>query len=166
MARAQATDYFHSFKFRVLAGSVNGGATPVFTGGFNSVSIPEYSVEAVEYKEGIWTFKRKFPGDVTVSDVTMTRGVVRGDTQLYSWILAAIHGQEYRADIVIHQFHRVDIVGSAVDYTNIVAKRTITLQEAIPIRVKLGADLDSVTSDISIEEIDIALEQFTLVNGT
>lgn len=157
MARAQSTDMYHVFKFHV----VDSENRLDRLAGFTSVTMPEMNLEAVEYKEGIWTYRRKYPGDVTINDMTLTRGAVKQGSKFYSWIKDAIEGNKYRLDMKIYHYHRDDIQG-LTNYINAKPSRIINIFEAFPIRVKPGADFDSMTSEVSIEEIDIALERFTV----
>lgn len=154
MARATSSDPFSINRFHVTdSGGALGAAS------FNSVSMPEINVEMVEYKEGTELYRRKFPGETTFSPVTMTRGVVKNNSALLQWILAASQNKAYRTDITIKVFHRDDVSG-LVDYKTSTPERSITLKEALPTRVKLGGDLDSMASEIMIEEVDVEYESF------
>lgn len=163
MPRAQSTDFFHAMRFHVTTTGRGGtGASPLGAqGGFTTCVMPEHTIELVEYKEGTYVYRRKYPGDTTVSDITLTRGVVKAGTELFAWILATTFGNEYRVDMTIRQFHRDDVVGLS-DYTNAKPSRTIDCYECFPIRVKPGSDFDSQSSEISLQEIDIAVERFTI----
>lgn len=162
MARAQATDYFHVFKFqmKVVTGGIAGASDIV--GGFTNITIPEVSTENVEYKEGIWLYRRKFMGDPTFSDITATQGVVKGNTAFFDWIFAAYTGQEYRIDLQILQFHRDDVSG-LIDYTNAQASRIYNCFECIPLRVKPSSDLDAQSSEVALAELDIQIERMEIV---
>lgn len=156
MARATSSDPFSVNRFHVTdTNSLLGSA------GFNSVTMPEISVEMVEYKEGTELYRRKFAGETTFQAVTMTRGVVKGNTSLLEWILAASQNKAYRTDITIKVFHRDDVSG-LVNYTTAAPERIITLKDAFPTRVKLGTDLDAMASEVMIEEIDVEYESFIL----
>jgi len=194
-SRAAATDPLHNFRFhaKMVAGSPVAGIPgakaddvlqPPENGagfiagseggeaGFQSITLPDVSDEVAEYREGNRTYTKKFPGVPSVTDTTFQRGVARYDSAFYSWLLAAIEGDEYRADVVIYHVQRpkrsVDIVGGAGGHMTMAAnelavtdantKRYI-LREAFPMRVKLAGDLDSAASDISISEMDVALER-------
>lgn len=157
MARAQSTDFYHVFKFHVVDSENRLNRLA----GFNSVSSPELTLEAVEYKEGIWTYRRKFPGDVTISDITMTRGVAKQGTFFYDWIRDAVEGNKYRVDFKIYHFHRDDVQG-LTNYINAKPSRVINIFEAFPIRIKPGTDFEASTSEVAIEELDIAIERFTI----
>lgn len=161
MARAQSTDFYHAMKFhmKVMTAGVNGASNIGVQGGFTNLTMPEVTTEVVEYKEGVYLYRRKFPGDATFSDVSASRGVTKKNTDFYKWIRAGYLGQEYRADIQIRQFHREEVT-NLNDYTGIQPKRVINIFEAMASRVKPGSDFDSQASDVSIEEIDIAYEYF------
>jgi len=171
MARAQNTDFLHSMRFHVTATTADSGtpldnSTKSPTAGFMSVSTPEATVEAVEYREGLYNFPRKFPGNTTVSDVTMQKGVARGDSTFWTWLKVVIAGTgEYRADLEIKHFDRRVLnatLSQNAGTTFATPARTYTLKEAFPIRHKVAADLDASTSDISIMELDVAYEYFEI----
>lgn len=165
MARAQTTDFYHAMKYhaRVVSTGVTGAANLGNQGGFNTMTMPEATVESVEYKEGIYLYRRKFPGDVTFSDITFTRGVAKKNTDLYTWVRNGYLGKEYRVDLQIRHFHREE-TADLNDYTNIQPKRVINIFDAFAIRVKPGSDFDAQSSDVSIEEVDVVLERFELVD--
>ena len=150
MARAQSSDFLQNFRYLVTATAFPGGGDPLQAeGGFNSVTIPDITVEIAEYREGIFTFTRKFPGIPAFTDVTLTKGVVRGDTKFFDWIQRCIGDTEYRTDVLIYHFHRDDRVNPAKVYR---------LNEAFATRTKLAGDLDATSSDVSISEMDISFE--------
>ena len=166
MARAQALDPFHAFRFQVKVSNKQYGANPFgpASAGFNSVTLPTMSLESVEYKEGVMVFRRKFPGDVTVDDVTMSRGVTTNGSEFFTWMSATKSGAEYRVDLDIHQMHRTDVAGQA-DFTAVTGSRVIKLKECFPISVKVGSDMDSQSSEISLQELTVACESFEVANS-
>lgn len=178
MARVQASDFLHSMRFHVTA--TRAAITPATgdnplamsgapSAGFMSVSTPEATTEAVEYREGIFNFPRKFPGNTTVSDCSMQKGVARADGAFWAWLKTVIAGpaagatKEYRADLEILHFDRSALKGTLTELDlKAVAARTYTLKNAFPTRHKVAADLDASSSDISIMELDVAYESFTV----
>lgn len=178
MARAQATDPLHNFRFHVRAGRVGGGdplqpsgtaegfnISTMGEAGFQSVTTPEYQVESVDYREGLMTYTQKYPGIPTTNELTMMRGVARYDTAFYRWVLDAIEGRQYRADLTI--FHalregRSSPFSPGDDFAPARSKQYQVLN-AFPIRVKPAADMDSSASDVSLAEVDVAYEQFNVV---
>lgn len=174
MARGVATDFIHSMRYQVVIADPN-VATFSPSGradaGFTTVTTPEATIEAVEYKEGTFVYTRKYPGNPTVSDISLSRGVARADSTFWDWLRRVIEGSgEYRADIDINHFHREDALlrardqtGTEGNFTNInldTPARIYHVKEAFPIRHKVAGDLDATASEISIMEIDLAYEHF------
>lgn len=179
MARAMQTDFLQSMRFHVDAIGVGGTQRLVVPGrpqaGFSQVSTPELSSDSVEYKEGNMVYVLKQPGMPQISDISMSRGVTRGDSSFWEWMRVVVEGSgEYRADLEIKQFHRdTSLVrtqpanGSQPNLTNIntdVPAMIIHARECFPIRVKPAADFDATASEISLAEIDISIETFELEN--
>jgi len=172
MARAQSTDFLQNFRFQV---EVDAGAPDYIKrtfsaphGGFRTCTLPEFTAEAVEYKEGVWRMPKKFPGNETVGMFTLTRGIVKSNTGFYDWIVAKINGKDYRADLIIKQFHRDDWASDAqhpdpFQVQTGKANRVWKIHEAFPSRCKLSTDLDSTVADISVEELDVQCEWIDLV---
>ena len=188
MARAQATDFLQNFRFHVetidragtgwnpidynRTSSGNGGNTGVDSvAGFQSCSLPDVSMDAVEYREGTYKYTKKFAGVPTISDVSLMRGVVVKDTAFYDWIIRAVSGAEYRADIQIKQFTRNNMVlpdgGGEAEWSvgeNAIippkCARTYICHECLPTRAKPAGDLDATSSEVAMGECDFALEWF------
>lgn len=165
MARAYAQDFLHSMRFHANVIGVGGQPrlnTP--QAGFSACSTPEQTVEAVEYREGQYVYSRKYPGIASMSDITLSRGVARKDGSFYAWMVdCAQGGAEYRADIDIRHYHREAMTGSPTGIDlNLNPARIYHVHEAFPIRHKAAADLDATASEISITELDVACEFFTV----
>lgn len=186
MARAKATDFLHNFRFHVVVqGFGSGGATAqlgtdVSTGpsaGFNSVSTPEATHDAAEYREGHYVYTQKYVGIPTISDISLTRGVALADGSFWLWMKDVIEqGTEYRADLSIYHLHR-----DSKAQTNSIPGVTTTQQQlllgtsdkgfieykcanAFPIRHKVSGDLDATASEVSIQELDLAIESFDVID--
>lgn len=171
MARAVSTDVFQSHRFHIR--SVNGDTLEaVSEGGFQSITLPDVSLDIVEYKEGIMAWKRKYPGIPSVSDVTLTRGVARTRTRFWEWVLAAIQGGEYRCDLEIYHFHRDELLalgdtdsGNSPNLPTPSAGRRIKLINCFGATYKPGSDFDAMASEVSIEELTIACERFEVYDN-
>lgn len=164
MSRSMITDPYQNLRFHVKA--TKAGSLEPFgptTAGFNSVTLPTQTVESVEYKEGIMVYRRKYPGDTTFDDITLTRGVTVANSEFWQWINATSSGREYRVDLEIMQFHRADITDQA-DFSALTPSRVIKCYECFPISVKSGGDMDSMTSEISIQELTMSIERFSIEN--
>lgn len=178
MARPQASDPLHNFRFHARADSIGGLGTDPFQpggavspgvgdtaeAGFSAITTPEYTVEAAEYREGIKTYTEKYPGVPTTNECTFSRGVSRNDTAFTSWVVAAIEGREYRADITVFHATRAGRHQSNVTMSFPDAETKLyKYLEAWPVRVKIAADLDATSSDVGIAEIDFCLERFEVI---
>ena len=150
MARAIAADHLQSFRFKVAASAGSMASAP-FTGSFQTCTAPELTLESVEFKDNSMTYKRKFPGIPAVNDITLAKGVIKADTELWDWIVAAKDANEYRCEITISH---TDKEGND--------RYQYVLENAYPIRVKIDGDFDSNSSEISISEMDVTYESFTV----
>lgn len=170
MGRQLASDFLHSMRFHVVC---DDGSRPQLQpagrpeAGFNSVTTPEATVEAVEYREGTFVYTRKQPGNASMSDISCSRGVARGDSSFWDWLRIVIEGGgEYRQDLQIRHYGREALVGGGGGQTNLTRvdtdqpARTYYVKEAFPSRHKLAADMDATSSEISIMELDLAYERF------
>lgn len=162
-ARSQSTDPFSMHRFHVTdsTGFLN-LSTPA--AGFNTCITPEMTVGSVEYQEGTFTYRRKYPGEVTFAPVTLTKGIVKNDTSFFKWVRACAENQIYRTNLIIKHYHRDDVSG-LVDYLNVNPTREIHCFNAFCTRVKMGSDFDSLSAEISIEDLDIEMEYFRLFVG-
>lgn len=190
MTRAAASDPLHGFRFHAKADPIPGGIPgtsaldvlqpdPKGIGdvpgggegaeaGFSAITNPELTVEHVDYREGIRVYTQKYPGLPTIPEITLSRGVARGDTAFFNWVLAAIEGSEYRTAITIYHIQRPartldrdtsdgSPIFPLVDETY---AKLYKLKECSPARVKIAGDMDATTGDISIAELDVAFEHF------
>lgn len=171
MARPQETDFLQGFRFHVelfdntsdVDFLQNVDPTDVHVGGkagFQSVTLPELTNDAAEYREGIYKFTKKFPGVPTFGDITLQRGVVKTDTGFFDWVIAAVNGGEYRSNVRIMHYHRSDVEPGMDEAVPGNPSREYLCYNSFPIRVKPAGDLDSTATDISLTEMDIAIEYF------
>lgn len=171
MARPLGSDFLHNFRYHVVASGVAGAVMLRPDGrpqaGFSAVSTPSIQIESVPYKEGTMNYARKQPGVPSFEDITMSRGVTRGDTSFWSWAQrTAEGGGEYRADLLINVYHRAQALGAATPATantlfiNLDSDPAIRVHvlEAFPTTHKLLGDLDASSSDISIMELGVSYE--------
>jgi phage tail-like protein len=176
--RAANTDFMQGFRYHVIASDSNGtdplqgvedgadgrGAGDV-QAGFQSVTIPELSVEASEYREGTFEWTQKYPGPPTVSEITLMRGITKRDSSFFKMIMASIRGTEYRSDVSIYHYQRseMSLATSADPGTD---TREIKCGECFAIRAKPAGDFDSMTGDVSLAEVDLAIEYFDILYGS
>jgi len=181
MARSMQTDYINGMRFHVVATGFAGRRYLSPPGrpeaGFSACTTPEVSGEAVEYREGTFVYTQKYPGIPSMGgDLTMSRGVARRDTTLFDWMRIVIEGGaaeggEYRADLLIKQFHRREVLvgdpSSSVNFNTIdvnsIPAKTYNIFQAFPTRCKPAADFDATSGDVSVAELDVAFESFTIL---
>ncbi len=183
MARAKISDFLHSFRFNVVLTGFGIAGDKKLTrstdgrsaAGFNAVSVPEASHDAVEYREGTYIYTQKFPGIPSVSDITLSRGVAHRDGAFWAWMKDVIEGNaEYRGNLDIFHLHRDSRPASSSDphQTEYEASQDsppggfikYACKEALPIRMKVASDLDATASEVSIQELDIAVESFDVID--
>lgn len=122
-------------------------------GGFSSAGTPEISIEMNEYRAGDDSpFRRKILGLPTVNDLTFSKGKLFGDVDTLKKLmdLVVYKGGSYVGDVTIYHYH-------PSGYTK------YTLREAVITRIKFDGDLDSMGSDVSIIDMDIAYRYFDVV---
>jgi phage tail-like protein len=176
--RAAVDDLMQGFRFHVRGknrddkdllqpGFIRGaaGGEPFEGGaeaGFQSVTLPELSLEPVEYREGTFTWTQKYPGPPTVSDCTLMRGIAKKDTAFFDWVYGAVTGVEYRMDVTIWHYQRAEM-GSAARSETSTDMRRVLCHNCVPTRAKPAADFDSMSGEVSMAEVDFALESFELL---
>jgi phage tail-like protein len=148
-----ATKSFHfSYRFAVQIDGVTRGT-------FATCSDIQISTEDIEHFEGGSMRAYKAPGRITVDDVTLERGVIDNDSDLYNWFKevadAAIDSplgagigtgiglddEAFKRDVDIVQLSR-----SGVE------KRRIRLRNAYPKSVKL-ASFDNSSDEVTMENV-------------
>jgi len=174
MARPVAEDFLHSMRFHVevIDGTRPDAGFGPPEAGFSMCSVPEATVESVEYKEGTYIYTRKQPGNTSFSDVSLSRGVAITDSAFWTWMKIVMEGAgEYRQDVRIKHYHREEGLPGSGDVganltaipTSVDAARTYELFNAFPARHKVAGDLDATASEISIMELDLSIEYFNVI---
>lgn len=182
MARAKSTDYLHNFRFHVVITGFGdsgddfklGTGAPVVSAGFNAVTTPEATQDAVEYREGHFIYTQKYVGIPTISDITLSRGVALKDGTFWAWMKDVIEGNaEYRANVSIFHLHRdakqTSDSATINEFMQVNVGSTdpgwieYKLSQAFPIRHKVSSDLDATASEVSIQELDLAIENFRVL---
>lgn len=153
MARSVETDPYHDFRFQ-LVDPAGGNLDPV--AGFTTVSMPNVAVEEALYREGTFRWTQKFPGIPAVSDVTMTKGIFKRDSDFYDWVLKVINGgQDYRTELVLQQFHIEDEFGINGSPSRVTRLREVWGKDAKPTN-----DQDASSSNIAIQSLVVSVEEF------
>lgn len=155
MARSIDTDLYHNFRFHVVD-PAGGNLDPV--AGFSKVTIPNIAMEPAEYREGVFKYTRKYPGIPKVGDCEMTKGVVKKNSDFFSWIQKPINGGvNYRSDLIIEEYHISDEFG-----INGTPSRIIRIKEVFPVDMKPASDLDATQADVTLQTLKLAVEEIDL----
>jgi phage tail-like protein len=129
--------------------SVDWGGTRI---GFMEVSGLDIEIEAVSFREGSSpedTF-RKIPGLRKYSNITLKRGIVRGDNDFFNWINTKQIGTIERRDITIRLLNEV--------HDPVVVWK---VRNAFPVNY-FGPVLASGDGDIAIETLVLTHEGITI----
>jgi len=171
--RAASEDLMQGFRFHATAANEDSVDPLAFTelgasfghaqAGFQSITIPEITTEAVEYREGIFIWTQKYPGPPTVSDCTLMRGISKLDTKFYDWVMGAVNGAKYRADVTIWHYQRAEMAAAAI--ADPTAGRSYFCGNAFGTRVKPAGDMASTSGEVSLSEVDFAMEELTVVKA-
>jgi len=127
------------------------GNSAVFEGGFANVNVPEITYDVVEYRAGDAPSYRNRPlGLPTFNEVSLQRGKLKGEVDILKTIISnnnKLSGHRYH--VVIEHYHPKE-------------KTVIELYNAVISRIKVDGDLDSMSSDVSLVELDFTYEYFTI----
>ena len=129
--------------------SVEWGGTKI---GFSEVSGLNLELEILEYREGSSPeyFKRKMPGMHKLSNISMKRGVFKGDNEFYEWYNTVALNTVSKRDITIsllNENHEPTIVWKVKDCFIVSLKCT---------------DLKSDENANAIDSVEIANHGFTM----
>lgn len=116
--------------------------------GFSEVSGLDISVEVIEYREGNdpQGHLRKMPGLQKFSNITLKRGIIKGDNDFIKWLNTQKLNTVEKRDIVI----------SLLDETHAPIK-SWKLRNAFPVKYS-GPALNASANEVAIESLEIAHE--------
>ena len=142
-----ATYPIPKFHFRVEWGGTNIG--------FSEVSGLNIENKVIEYRDGVSPeySKIKMPGMMEYSNITMKRGVFKGDNEFSKWLNTISLNTVERRDLTIsllNEKHEPVVVWK--------------VHNAFPIKVQ-STDLKADGSEVAVEQIDLAHEGLTIENG-
>ncbi len=142
-----ATYPIPKFHFRVEWGGTNIG--------FSEVSGLNIENKIIEYRDGVSPeySKIKMPGMREYSNVTMKRGVFKGDNEFFKWLNTISLNTVERRDLTIsllNEKHEPVVIWK--------------VHNAFPIKVQ-STDLKADGSEVAVEQIDLAHEGLTIENG-
>jgi len=140
------------FKYRV---EIDG----VAHAGFNKCSALEAEIDKIEYREGGRLTPQKSPGLVNISDITLERGAVSSDSDLYDWFTQVVDLVANTGQIEDTFRRNFDIV--VLDRDNNPIKRW-RCTDAWPTKFTAG-DWDNDASEHNIEMVVVTMNSFRRV---
>ncbi|RQR52010.1 phage tail protein [Burkholderia sp. Bp9126] len=117
---------------------------------FTAVSGLEMGVDTIEYKDGLGNWYQ-MPGQRQALNITLRRGVVRGQRQLYDWLNS----------ISMNQVDKKDVSISLTNEAGTELLVTWNVFDCFP--TKLSApNFDASSNEVAIEEIGLAALRMTI----
>lgn len=136
-------------KFHFL---VNWGGTNL---GFSEVSGLNIENKVIEYRDGVSPEynKIKMPGMREFNNITLKRGVFKGDNDFYKWLNTISLNTVERRDLsisLLNEKHEPVVVWK--------------VKNAFPVKVQ-STDLKADGNEVAIETLELAHEGLTIENG-
>ncbi|MBN1209707.1 MAG: phage tail protein [Myxococcaceae bacterium] len=135
------------FHFQVQWGGANLG--------FSEVSGLNIEHQVIEYRDGMMQeySPLKQPGIPKFSNITLKRGVVKGDNEFFAWLNTTKLNQVERRDLIISLLNEEHV-----------PVMTWKAKNAFPVKVE-GPALKATGNEIAIESMEVAHEGLTIQNG-
>jgi len=122
---------------------------------FQEVSGLDVQSEEIKYRHGdspVFSVI-KMPGMKKYGNVTMKKGIFKGDNKFWDWL----------NEIKMNTIKRVPVTISLLDETG-APTMVWTLENAWPTKIQ-GTDLKSEGNEVAVESIEIVHEGLTIANG-
>lgn len=122
--------------------------------GFSEVTGLTQENQPIEYRDGSFPeySSIKMPGLRKFSNVTLKRGIVKGDNQFFNWLSTVKLNTVERRDLIINLLNE--------DHQPVMVWRVM---RAFPVKVE-GPQLKATTNEVAIESIELAHEGLELQN--
>lgn len=120
--------------------------------GFTEISGLSQEIEVIEYREGSSPeyMVSKMPGMVKFPNITLKRGISKGDNEFYMWMRTISLNQVERRDI------RISLLNELHEPV-----RVWLVKNAWPCKISTS-DLKADSSEVAIETIELAHEGFRI----
>jgi phage tail-like protein len=135
---ANRQDPFRAFRFRVEIDGIN-------QAGFTDVTLPDSSMDAIDYREGTDKYTRKLAGFWKEGNVSLKWGIT-DSKQLSDWYKSCKEGKVQRKNLAIKLVDEEDK-----------ELAVWTFENAWPIKYK-APDLTAKNHDVGIESMEIVHE--------
>lgn len=122
--------------------------------GFSEVTGLTQENQAIEYRDGSFPeySSIKMPGLRKFSNITLKRGVVKGDNEFFAWLATVKLNKVERRDLVIKLLNE--------EHNPVMVWK---VQNAFPVKVE-GPQLKASANEVAIESIEIAHEGLEVQN--
>ena len=122
--------------------------------GFSEVSGLTQENQAIEYRDGSFPeySSIKMPGLRKFSNVTLKRGIVKGDNQFFKWLSTVKLNTVERRDLIVNLLNE--------EHQPVMVWK---IMRAFPVKVE-GPGLKATGNEVAIESIELAHEGLELQN--
>jgi phage tail-like protein len=122
--------------------------------GFSEVTGLTQENQAIEYRDGSFPeySSIKMPGLRKFSNITLKRGIVKGDNDFFNWLNTVKMNKVERRDLII-----------CLRDENLEPVMVWNVSNAFPVKVE-GPQLKAAANEVAIESIEIAHEGLVLSN--
>ncbi|PWJ57468.1 phage tail-like protein [Dyadobacter jejuensis] len=140
--------------FRFKVEEVN-ASDPTLGVAFSEISGLTQEIQIIEYRDGLTSQQSamKMPGIQKVNNVTLKRGIIKGDNAFYDWLNT----------VKLNTISRKDLIISLLDENDLPAM-VWNIKQAFPVKVE-GPSLKATGNEIAVESIELAHEGLTVSNG-
>jgi len=130
---------------------VNWGGTQV---GFSEVSGLNIESQVIEYRDGASPeySSRKMPGLRKYANITLKRGIMKGDNEFYQWLNTTKLNTVERRDLIISLLNE--------NHEPVMSWKVVN---AFPVKVE-GPGLKATGNEVAIESIELAHEGVVVEN--
>lgn len=164
-----ATDPLRNFKFVVSISPNTGAAAPSM--GFMTVEGLSTTIDVIAYREGGFnTTTQKMPGQADFAPITLSKGVILGNTYGYDWVSQLFTvmqgtgnqgaGQDFRANV------NIQVLDHPVTQSSVPVKAWFTVFNCWPTSISF-ANLDASANAMFVEQLSLAHEgwDYTLASN-
>lgn len=178
MARAQITDFLQVGRFHLIDVSftIPPILLPIY--GFKNCSLPEISIGLRDIPEGNYEYPRRVVSGAEVSSVVLEQGVSLFNSDFWDWTRKAVIGRKPPKNLLIVQFTRAgdgsnafapgsDVaripsgnqIAGGFEFSRRIPGKAWMLKECRPQRFKPGSDFDAMSQDVSVAQLELAVEE-------
>ena len=123
--------------------------------GFSSMTVPEFTMETREIKQGNWPYVHQVPtGYQQGGNVTLTMAVLPLNIDMYAWWLQVVNGIFAPRRNLMMAHTRAD---------KALPSRLLSCENCIPVSWKPASDFDASSSAVSLETITFHTQRINVI---